>query len=90
MVRFMTTAFFGTCFADVSTYPANIVDELTTQTHKLCGSIANGGALHVQLYAFRHDGCFFFPQAKGRAFLAFGGAAETGFYTVLILLMIHI
>ena len=64
MISFMTAAFFGTRFADVCAYPANFIDELTSQAHKLGGCIANSCALHVQLNAFRHDGGFFFPEAE--------------------------
>jgi hypothetical protein len=57
--------------------------------HQLSRCITGSGALHIQLYAFRHHLHVFFFQAGGGAIVTDRRATQAGVNTALVFLVTH-
>jgi len=69
MVHIMLTTLFATGITNVGTQLANGIGMFAFQAHELCRRPANGGAFHIQLYAFCHCIHIIFFQTSGRAII---------------------
>ena len=78
-------AFFGATVADAFTKLAKLFREFPAHAHDLGGSVAEGGALQVELDATGHAFDVIFKQTGAGALLAKGGAGAAGLDTFLVL-----
>src|SRR5215204_6146344 len=80
-------AFGGTVVTKLRTDHTNFPCLAAAKTHELCGGITDGCTFHIQLNAACHHFYIFFLCAGGRAMITDCCAAQTCFYTGLIMVI---
>jgi hypothetical protein len=86
---FVFFTFSSAGVADIGANAAHFFRFAAAQAHKLGGTVADGGAFHVELDTFGHHLHVFFLEAGGGAMVTDGRTTQASVYALLKFVVAH-